>query len=214
MDAILLLAFGIALIPLIQALQNTRKLREELKKAQEQFQKEHGIQSFPIKQPGVDDLAWMLPHYRKATRLTIFAGSFDWLADNPEMEKRILELAGEGKLDLVSYRSIQEIESGFRAKKNESLLSKIREALGDRFRVNSKSKNVTCTFVQKTAMDTEFLYKSRPDDEGHMFNACVLSDTDKNRVLLHILSELTKAEHWGQSANEVGRSIEGSEEKG
>ena len=59
-------------------------------------------------------------------------------------------------------------------------------------------------------MDTEFLYKSRPDDEGHMFNACVLSDTDKSRVLLHILSELTKAEHWGERANEVGQSIERS----
>jgi len=211
-DAIFLLAFVIALIPLFQVWQNTRKLRQELKEAQEQFQKEHGIQSFPIKQPGVDDLEWMLPHYQKASRLTIFAGSFDWLADKPEIEKRILELAGEGKLDLVSYRSKEQVAEAFRTKKNLQSLFKM---LGDgHFKFKSKLKNVTCTFVQKPAMDTEFLYKSRPDDEGHMFNACVLSDTDKSRVLLHILSELTKAEHWGKRANEVGQSIEGSEGKG
>ena len=73
-DAIFVLAFAVALVPLIQASQNTGKLRQELKKAREQFQKEHGIKSFPIEKEGEDDLDWMLPHYQKATRLTIFAG--------------------------------------------------------------------------------------------------------------------------------------------
>lgn len=211
-DAIFVLAFGFALIPLIQASQNTRKLRQDLKKAQEQFQKEHGIRSIPIEKEGEDDLAWMLPHYQKATRLTIFAGSFDWLADKPEMEKRILELAGEGKLDLVSYKSKEQVREAFRTKKN--LKSLIKTLGDDHFKFKSELKNVTCTFVEKSAMGTEFLYKSSPDDEGHMFNACVLSDTDKSRVLLHILSELTKAEHWGERANEVGQSIESSEGEG
>jgi hypothetical protein len=209
-DAIFMLAFGFALIPLIQASRNTKKLRQELKKAQEQFQKEHGIESFPIDKEGEDDLAWMLPHYQKATRLTIFAGSFDWLADTPEMEKRILELAGEGKLDLVSYKSKEEVtEAGQMKRKLKSLFKTLGD---DHFKFNSELKDVKCTFVQKSALDTEFLYKSKSDDDGgHMFNACVLNDTDKSRVLLHILSELTKAEHWGERAKEVGQSIESSE---
>ncbi len=201
MDAILLLAFGIALIPLIQALQNTRKLREELKKAQEQFQKEHGIQSFPIEKEGEDDLTWMLPHYQKARRITIFAGSFDWLADKPEMEKRILELAGEGKLDLVSYKSKEQVEEALRTKKN---LQDLLEMLGDHFKFNSKLEEVKCTIVQKSATDWEFLHKSRPDDAGHAFNACVLGDTNRSRELLHILSQLGDAKHWGEA---VGNSI-------
>jgi len=204
-NMIFAIAFITAMVPLLAAWYNTSKIRKEI-------QEEYGIKSFPIKQPGEDDLEWMLPHYQKASRLTIFAGSFDWLADKPEMEKRILELAGEGKLDLVSYKSKEQVAEAFRTKKN---LQSLFKTLGDgHFKFKSKLENVTCTFVQKSAMDTEFLYKSRPDDEGHMFNACVLSDTDKSRVLLHILSELTKAEHWGKRANEVGQSIEGPEGKG
>jgi len=197
-DAIFGLAFGMALIPLIQASQNTRKLRQELKKAQEQFQKEHGIQSFPIEKKGEDDLAWMLPHYQKARRITIFAGSFDWLADKPEIEKRILELAGESKLDLVSYKSKEQVEEALRTKNLQSLL----QTLGDHFKFNSKLEDVTCTIVQKSATYWEFLYKSRPDDAGHAFNACVLSDTNRSRELLHILTQLGDAKHWGEAAGD------------
>lgn len=205
-DAIFLLAFVIALIPLFQVWQNTRKLRQELKEAREQFQKEHGIQSFPIKQPGVDDLEWMLPHYQKARRIAIFAGSFDWLADKPEMEKRILELGGEGKLDLVSYRSKEQVEEAFRTKNLQSLFQTLR----DHFKFNSKLEDVTCTIVQKSATDWEFLYKSRPDDAGHAFNACVLSDTDRSRELLHILTKLGDAKHWGTHASNSSSGGKGS----
>ena len=176
-NMIFAIAFIAAMVPLVAAWCNTRKIRQ-------QIQKEYGIKSFPIKNPGDDDLKWMLPHYQRGQRITIFAGSFDWLGDNPEMKKRILQLAKEGKLDLVSYRSIKEIEDAFKTKVDNELLSVIRK----RLKVESKLEGVTCTFVQKSGMDAEFLYKSRPDDEGHMFNACVLSDTDKSRVLLHILS--------------------------
>jgi len=78
-DAVIVFAFAFALVPLFQVSQNTKKLRQELKKAQEQFQKEHGIQSFPIQREGEDDLDWMLPHYQRGQRITIFAGAFDWL---------------------------------------------------------------------------------------------------------------------------------------
>lgn len=202
-NMIFAIAFITAMVPLLAAWYNTNKIRKEI-------QEEYGIKSFPIKQPGEDDLEWMMPHYQRGQRITIFAGSFDWIGDKPEMRNRILQLANEGKLDLVSYRSIQEIEDAFRAKEDEELLN----ALRGRFKVKSKLEDITCTFVQKSATDAEFLYKSRPDDEGHAFNACVLSDTDKSRELLHILSKLTKGEHWGKRANEVGQSIEGSEGKG
>ncbi len=206
-DAVFVLAFGIALIPLFQVSQNTTKLRQELKKAQEQFQKEHGIQSSPIEKKGEDDLTWMLPHYQKAKRLTIFAGSFDWLADKPEMQKRILELAGEGKLDLVSYKSKKQVAEAFRTKKN---LQSLLQTLGDdHFKFNSKLEDVTCTIVQKSATDWEFLYKSRPDDAGHAFNACVLSDTNRSRELLHILTQLGDAKHWDKASGDSSSAEQG-----
>jgi len=209
-DAIFLLAFVIALIPLFQVWQNTKKIQQELKEAKEQFQKEHGIQFFPIQREGEDDLDWMLPHYQRGQRVTIFAGSFDWLGDKPEMEKRILQLANEGKLYLVSYRSEQEIEDAFGAKQKEPLLRKLRGVLKDRFRVNSNLRDVACTFIQKSATaDTEFLYKSRPDDEGHVFNACVISDTNRNRVLLRILSKLTEPMRWGEAFGSSGSTERG-----
>jgi hypothetical protein len=205
-DAILVLAFGFALVPLFQVSQNTRKLRQELREAQKQFQKEHGIQSFPIEKKGEDDLAWMLPHYQKAKRITIFAGSFDWLADNREMKKRILTLANEGKLDLVSYRSKEEVEEAFRGKTLQELFKTLR----DHFKFKSNLEDVTCTIVQKSATDWEFLYKSRPDDAGHAFNACVLSDTDRSRELLHILTKLGDAKHWGTPADDSRSTEQGS----
>ncbi len=204
-DAILVLAFGFALVPLFQASQNTRKLGRELKDIKEQFQKEHGIQSFPIQQKGEDDLEWMLPHYQQAGCVTIFAGSFDWLGDNEQIKQRIRQLATEDHLELVSYKTEGEVEEAFRAKNQVEMF----QTLKGNFKFESKLKDVTCTFIQKSAVDWEFLYKSRADDKRNDFNVCVLSDTDRSRELLHVLSELTKAEHWGISAGDSSSAEQG-----
>ncbi len=202
-DAIFMLAFGIALIPLIQASQNTRKLRQELKKAQEQFQKEQGIQSFPIEEKGKDDIKWMLPHYRTAEHVTIFAGSFDWLGQKKEMRDQIIKLAKEGNLELVSRRTKAEVDRSL----EEDV--ELYETLSGHFHYESELNGVTCTMIKALGTQYKFLYRSSTTEPGKAFNARVFTNTEQSRELLHILSQLTKAEHWGKPAVDSSSTEQG-----
>lgn len=199
-DMIFALAFLMAAVPLSQVWWNTKKLREELRK-------EYGIKSAPINEKGKDDLVWMLSHYEKADRMTIFAGGFGWLEINSDMKKRVLELAKDSKLNLVSYRSEQEVKDAFGGNRAQKLFFK---DLKPCFRYGSGLQNVVCTMIQRSATEWSFLYKSRPDEEGHAFNVCVLSDTNSTRELLHILSALTKAENWGELDHEASLVSKGN----
>ena len=190
-DMIFALAFLMAIIPISQVWWNTKKLREALRK-------EYGIRSSPIAEEGKDDLDWMLPHYQKASRMTIFAGGFGWLGINSGIKKRVLELAKDSKLDLVSYKNKEQVVEAFKGKGGQKLFNDLEHC----FRYESGLQSVVCTMTQPSAAEWSFLYKSRPDEEGHAFNVCVLSDIDRTRELLHILSELTKAENWGSPDND------------
>jgi len=194
-DAILVLAFGFALVPLFQISQNTRKLRKEVS----EFLAEHGITIKPVKKKGKDDLEWMLPHYQQAGHVTIFAGSFDWLGENKAMKERIHQLAAEDHLKLVSYKSEQQIEESFQRKRERAFFGELKK----HFCFDSGLEGVTCTMIQKLGADWEFLYRSRADAEN-AFNVCYLSTTPRNIELLHILSQLTKAERWDTPAGGSG----------
>lgn len=187
-DAILVLAFGFALVPLFQASQNTRKLRQDVK----DFLVEHGIAIDPVKKKGKDDLEWMLPHYQQAGRVTIFAGSFDWLRDNKQMKQRIRQLATEDHLKLVSYKTKEQVEAAFQRKGEQDFFREIERHFG----YESGLEGVTCTMIQNLGADWKFLYRSA--DVENAFNVCYLSTTPRNIELLHILSKLTIAGHWGK----------------
>lgn len=206
-DMIAAFAFVVAVAAVVQVILYKRRVERgllqaqaeyeyKLKEAKKDFERKMGITSQPIEKMGDDDLKWMLPHYKEGDRVTVFAGSFDWLGDNPEMKKRILELAEEDKLNLISYRTKEQVRDSFERKNAVKLF----ENLIDCFRYESgldDVNKVVCTMVQLSATEWRFLYKSLPDEEGHAFNACVLSDTDSTRQLLHILSQLTRADRWG-----------------
>lgn len=206
-DMIAAFAFVVAVAAVVQAILYKRRVgrgllqakteyQNKLKEAKKDFERKMGITSQPIENKGDDDLKWMLSHYKEADRVTVFAGSFDWLGDNKQMKNRILELAAEDKLNLVSYRTKEHVKDSFERKNAVELF----ENLKDCFRYESDLDDVNkvvCTIVQLSATEWRFLYKSLPDEKGHAFNACVLSDTDSTRQLLHILSQLTRGDRWG-----------------
>jgi hypothetical protein len=205
-DMIAAFAFVMAAWAVVHARLYKRKVHRELQDAKqeykvkldaarEDFEKRTGIMSTPIKQELDDDLKWMLPHYKEGDRITVFAGGFAWLASNSEMKDRVLELAGENKLYLISYKTKEQVEKAFNTADAMDLFGRLKSC----FRYKSglgNSDKVVCTMIQRSPTEWKFLYKSRPES-GHAFNAQVLSDTDSIRALLHILSRLTKPDHWG-----------------
>ncbi len=207
-DAILALAFVMALVPLLQMRKSLRKLRED-------FKKDYKIDSAPINNEGVDDIEWMLPYYQKAQRITIFAGGFAWLGEkqdlkpNQKMKKRILKLAGEKKLDLISYHTRAEIEKEYKEKKLTALFEKLKHC----FKYKSGLDQVVCTLIQHQPTEWQFLYKGKADKDTGICTNYALGDSDKNRGLLHILSEFTNAEHWDEPATTTQpAAAEGSEQ--
>lgn len=187
-DAIFLFAFIFAMIPIIQASRNTTRMLADIRK-------EHGIEYTPITEEGKDDLDWMAKHYERADRITIFAGSFDWLGTNSRLKALILKLAQQDKLKLVSYRSEDKVLAAFTANDQEDLFQQLRLC----FRFESELTDVVCTMVHKSPTENEFLFKSRSETIDHPFNASVISDTYRSGELLHILSQLSSPNKWGNA---------------
>lgn len=189
-DMIAAFAFIVTVGAVVQARLYKRNLRRRL-------QRELGIEASPITQKGKDDLEWMLQHYRTAEHVTIFAGSFDWLGQNGEMRDQIIKLAKEGNLELVSRRTKAEVDKSL--EKDTELYTAL-STLSDHFRCESELNGVTCTMIRALGTPSKFLYRSSTTDPDKAFNACVFTNTEQSRELLHILSQLTKAEHWGKPA--------------
>lgn len=191
-DLILLIGFFAAIIPILT-------MWSSLKKLQANFENKHGIKSSPIDTEGEDDIEWMLGQFKGAKHITIFAGGFAWLNKKQGMKDLLQKLATEKKLDLISHGSEDYVREAFRVERATPLYNRLKEC----FIYNSGlDQAVVCTLVKDSTLESRFLYKGRSDsDGGAEFNACVLADADQNRVLLHILSELTRARHWDRPAS-------------
>jgi len=185
-DMIAAFAFIVTVGTVIQARLYKKRIRRRL-------QRELGIEASSITQKGKDDLEWMLQHYRTAENVTIFAGSFDWLGQNREMRDRIIKLAKEGNLELVSRRTKAEVDRSLEGD------GELYSALSGNFHYENELNGVTCTMIKALGTPSKFLYRSSTTEPGKAFNACVFTNTEQSRELLHILSELTNAEHWGEA---------------
>lgn len=205
----LVVGFLITITPIFGTFRRTGRLRREVKDAQQEFLAEHGIAINPIQKKGKDDLEWMFPYYQQAGRITIFAGSFDWLGDNRQIKERIRQLATENNLRLVSYRTKEQVEAAFRRKGEQGFFRELQT----HFSYESGLEGVTCTMIEKLGADWEFLYRSRAGPETpSVFNVCYIGTTPRNIELLNILSKLAKAvEHQSESVHTPGS---GSAEQG
>lgn len=191
-DLILIVGFFAAIIPILT-------MRFSLKTLKENFTKEQGIQRSPVREKGVEDIKWMLPFYDKGKNITIFGGDFTWIGEKQELKPnrkfrdRICKLAGTGELKLVSYKKKEKIREAYKEKKLISLFDQLEGC----FQYESKLKGVVCTIIERRPNEWKFLYRANPHESQHVYDNYALSDTDNTRELLHVLSELTKAGHWG-----------------
>ncbi len=186
----LVVGFLITITPIFGVFRRTGKLRQTVENAQKEFLDEHGITINPVQKKGRDDLEWMLPYYQQAGRITIFAGSFDWLGDNRQIKNRLRQLATEDNLRLVSYRTKEQVEAAFQRKGEQSFFRELQT----NFSYESGLDGMTCTMIEKLGADWEFLYRSRAGPETpSVFNVCYIGTTPRNIELLNILSKLTKA---------------------
>lgn len=186
----LAVGFLITITPIFGVFRTTGKLRQEVKDAQQEFLAEHGITIKPVQKKGKDDLEWMVPYYQQGERITIFAGSFDWLGKNREIKERIRELAKEDNLRLVSYRTKEQVEAAFQRKGEQGLFRELQT----HFSYESGLEGVTCTMIDKLGADWEFLYRSRAGPQTtSVFNVCYIGTTPRNIELLNILSKFSKA---------------------
>jgi hypothetical protein len=196
-DMIAAFAFVVTVATVLQAALYKRKVEKDysqkLTEAKSDYAKKTGISAQAIRDPGNDDLIWMVEHYREGDEITIFGVGFEWLKENQEMREIVSNLAHQSKLRLVSYKPENAVKQAFERAEAGDLFRNLRRC----FRYSSETGKVVCTMIKKSETEWKFLYKSRPDRSGHAFNACVLNDTDSTRELLHILAALTNADHWG-----------------
>ena len=168
-------------------------LSHKISSVRGKFQKEWGFESSTIKKPGVDDIKWMMRYYKKADRITIFAGSFDWILDDSDFTSLLKKKASERKLQLISYRSREQVEKAFCDHPNGE--GDVFSRLSDCFaKFDSRCKDIQFTRLNLLRTGWQFLFKSKSDDGRKGFNTCI-SRTEKNRELLQILADLTDPEN-------------------
>jgi len=189
-DMIAAFAFVVTAYAVVKAQTYKIRLQRERQKVKKEIGTRMGIQSFPIGKKGVDDIEWLITHYKEEVDyITIFAGGFSWLVINEKMRSRILELAKDNKLRLISNKSRHDVIEAFKRKRSESIFNELKDC----FKFDSGLEKVVCTVIKKSPTEWKLLYRSRLDELDHDFNACVLSDKDSTRELLYIISNL--AEH-------------------
>lgn len=192
-DMLVILAFLLTAAPFIQAVYFQNQYKRK-------FREEQGIESFKVETPGQDDLEKMLEYYKEAEKLTVFCGSFDWIGKNETMKNKMLALAKENKLTLVSYKSEQQVQIAFREVNQEELFNQLKH----RFKFESGLPEVKCSMIIRIGAEQRFLFRQSSNENP--FNACVLSSTNQSRELLYILSKVTDAAHWGKPPSKANQT--------
>ena len=225
-DILVLLAFVVVIVPLLQAWQYRRRLRRELQGA-------HGLEVFKVKKERVDDLGKMLEYYEGAEHITVFCGDFDWLQPssidiNPKfsrcskrLKKKIKKMTGEmrdfvkgyasqGEITLVSSKSDERVKDALSDGGDDSLF----EALQKRF-VFSQDVGIKCSLIKRSDVEYTFLYRSYAGGKQHLFNAHIFTRVEESEELISILRHLieytvkkAKQENTSSQAKGIDTKVE------
>ncbi len=200
-DMIAICAFIFAVLPIIQAVIYTVRLKRELRE-------EFGFEFVPVKKAGVDDLEEMLKRYKGADELTIFSGGFDWIGLNEELKDLLLDFAKGGKLTLISFRNRDKVKAAFEKEKRGSLFGELDTSLRDRFKFSSGLDGVKCSVI-KILGEHRFLFRQSSD--AHEFNAGFLGSSKYSRQLLGILFKFVDTfvdtKDWSKPASVPTKSV-------
>lgn len=206
-DILVLLAFVVVIVPLLQAWQYRRRLKRELRGA-------HGLEVFEVKKEGIDDLEKMLDCYDRADHITVFCGDFDWLQPSnidtdekfskyswwqkrkmkrmtEKMRDFVVSCIPQEKITLVSSKDIDLVRNGLQNGNNHSLF----ESLESRF-VFGVDIGIKCSLIRHIHDKYAFLYRSHTDEKGHTFNAHIFTGATEGEELINILHKLIESGNW------------------
>jgi hypothetical protein len=218
-DILVLLAFVVVIVPLLQAWRYRWRLKTELQSA-------HGLEVFKVRNEGVDDLGKMLEFYEGAEHITVFCGDFDWLQpsnlnknekynESSRRQKRKMEkmaekmrdfvkgYASQEKITLVSSKTKELVKDGLHGENDHSLF----EALQKRF-VFDKVIGIKCSLIEMVNQKYTFLYRSYSGDKGHLFNANIFTKGKESEELINILRRLIE---FYRFRNKAGEHLEASQ---
>lgn len=167
---IVLLSIALAILPVYSIISYKIEMdRKNFFKPNQLFQKD-------------DDLRIMLKHYTGAQKVIIRSGDFSWINQNDELKELILQLALDGHLTLISYKTKDEII----AKIGDPI---IYQTLQSCLNFNGP-KGVKCSYIYRNGC-SEFLYKYT-DHEYDDYQDFILDikESTKTRYLLFLLEKL------------------------
>jgi hypothetical protein len=140
------------------------------------------IKKEAVYRDGIDDIETMLRFYKKATKVTVFAGDFSWIAKNDELAKEVERLVSERKISFVSYKDEENVK---KAISDSTLYERYRSC----FHHDRRLKGLKCSLVQ-VGLTSVLLYKVDNSALGGERNVCVIIGKDDAESLLDALTSL------------------------
>ena len=166
-----LLSVYLVAVPVLGYMQHRRKLTRSGSLRRER-----------VLSDGVDDLNIMLKAYRSAERITVFSGDFSWLKESDELREKVCALAGQAKVDLISYKTPGDIQ---RALNDPALFNRLKPAF-----LIVKGTPLKCSLVEYSGANATFLYKDRGGEFGQDPFVVIARYSDESRGLLKALREM------------------------
>lgn len=130
------------------------------------------------------DLKIMLPYYKKARDIVVYAGSFDWVRKNEALQAIVKNLAQEGKIRMISDKTEDKVKIG--------LGDELFNILKDCIEYDGMRKDIRCSFLSNGSYKI-VLYKEAGatlHETNGKPNIVVIKNSDSTSYLLSVLDKL------------------------
>jgi len=107
--------------------------------------------SHEIYEPEKDDLEIMYKHFSRSEMVKVISGDYSWICKHQKLKDVLIELAQNGKLKLISYKSQQQVVAGIA---NQNIFNQLRGC----FSFENQDRILKCSYVTRPGLDI-FLYR-------------------------------------------------------
>ncbi len=136
-----------------------------------------------------DDFEVMSKYYAGAQRITVYAGDFDWLKNNEKINKNIIRLISEGRINLVSSKTATEVR--------EAVGSELFD-LAKKHLYFQNSSDMRGSIIEYEGNVRTFIYRYKEPRNEDIF-ICAVRDFGQGRFLLDQIEKFTKHLHSEKS---------------
>lgn len=141
------------------------------------------IEVKPIRQDS-HDLEIMLPYYKQARSVVVYAGSFDWVRKNTKLQAIVKALAKDGNIRMISDKSASKVKEGL----GDELYKELESCI----EYESNKKDIRCSLLSN-GNHKVVLYKEAGAglyDPQNKPNIVVIKNSDSTSYLLSVLEKL------------------------